>query len=47
MIAAGQAGVSVTSVGRFTGSDVRIGNAEAPLEELSAIFRSSFEQAIA
>ncbi|MCB1312559.1 MAG: phosphoribosylformylglycinamidine synthase subunit PurL, partial [Sedimentitalea sp.] len=47
MTAAGQAGVRVASVGRFTGDRVRIGSAEAPLAELSALYRSSFAAAIA
>ncbi len=42
MMAAGQARVTLTSVGRFTGDSVKIGASEAPLEELSAIFRGSF-----
>ena len=42
MMAAGQARVTLTSVGRFTGDSVKIGASETPLEELSAIFRSSF-----
>ena len=42
MMAAGQARVTLTSVGRFTGDSVKIGASETPLEELSAIFRGSF-----
>ena len=42
MIAAGQAGVPLACVGRFTGEAVRMGRSEAPLAELSAIFRSTF-----
>ena len=42
MIAAGQAGVFVESVGRFTGDTVRFGSAEASLAELSSIYRSGF-----
>jgi phosphoribosylformylglycinamidine synthase len=42
MVAAGQAGVSLSSVGRFTGSSIRMGGSEAPLEELSALYRESF-----
>jgi phosphoribosylformylglycinamidine synthase len=42
MIAAGQAGVTLASVGRFTGDTVRMGRSEAPLAELSELFRSSF-----
>ena len=47
MSAAAQAGVTVTSVGRFTGDTVRIGGSEAPLADLAAIFRSSFAAAVA
>ncbi|WP_297774141.1 phosphoribosylformylglycinamidine synthase subunit PurL [uncultured Roseovarius sp.] len=42
MIAAGQADVTLTSVGRFTGDAVRFGNTEAPLTDLSHLFRSTF-----
>ncbi|KJS43652.1 MAG: phosphoribosylformylglycinamidine synthase [Roseovarius sp. BRH_c41] len=42
MTAAGHAGVALTSVGRFTGDSVRLGKSEAPLAELSNIFRSTF-----
>ncbi|NVO55131.1 phosphoribosylformylglycinamidine synthase subunit PurL [Rhodobacteraceae bacterium B1Z28] len=47
MIAAGQAGVPLVSVGRFTGDCVRIGGSDAPLEELAATFRTSFAAAVA
>jgi len=47
MIAAAQAGVTMTSVGRFGGSEVRIGTSSAPLEELSSIYRSAFADAFA
>jgi phosphoribosylformylglycinamidine synthase len=47
MLAAGQAGVPVVSVGRFTGDSVKFGGSEAPLAELADIFRSSFAAAIA
>ncbi|MEM9434901.1 MAG: phosphoribosylformylglycinamidine synthase subunit PurL [Pseudomonadota bacterium] len=46
MIAAGRAGVTLSTVGRFTGSNVRFGSSEAPLEALSALYRSSFEAAL-
>ncbi len=42
MIAAGKAGVPLTSVGRFTGDTVRMGRVEAPLTELSALYRGTF-----
>ncbi|SLN70213.1 phosphoribosylformylglycinamidine synthase subunit PurL [Ruegeria meonggei] len=47
MIAAGQAGVPLVSVGRFTGDNVCIGTSEAPLEEMTATFRTSFAEAVA
>ena len=47
MITAGQAGVPLVSVGRFTGDSVKIGTSEAPLSELTDTFRSSFAAAVA
>ena len=47
MIAAGQAGMKIETVGRFTGSDVSFGGSSAPVEELSAIYRTSFEEIFA
>ncbi|MCE8546164.1 phosphoribosylformylglycinamidine synthase subunit PurL [Ruegeria pomeroyi] len=47
MSAAAQAGVTVTSVGRFTGDTVRIGGSEAPLADLAATFRTSFAAMVA
>lgn len=47
MIAAGQAGVPLVSVGRFTGDTVKIGNSEASLTDLADTFRSSFAAAVA
>ncbi|AUQ74230.1 phosphoribosylformylglycinamidine synthase subunit PurL [Phaeobacter piscinae] len=47
MMAAGQAGVTVTSVGKFGGDMVKIGGSEASLTELADIFRSSFAAAVA
>ncbi|WP_425078207.1 phosphoribosylformylglycinamidine synthase subunit PurL [Ruegeria denitrificans] len=47
MIAAGQAGVPLNAVGRFTGETVRIGSSEASLDELAAIYRNSFADAVA
>ncbi|MDQ2092662.1 phosphoribosylformylglycinamidine synthase subunit PurL [Rhodalgimonas zhirmunskyi] len=46
MLAAGQAGVPITTVGRFTGDTVKFGTSEAPLAELSALFRGAFEEAV-
>jgi phosphoribosylformylglycinamidine (FGAM) synthase-like enzyme len=42
MIEAGRAGVTLQSVGRFTGDTVRFGSSEAPLSDLSVTYRSSF-----
>ena len=42
MIAAGRAGIALSSVGRFTGDTVRLGKSEAPLAELSDIYRGTF-----
>ena len=47
MIAAGQAGVPLVSVGHFTGNTVRIGGSEAPLDDLAASYRNSFAHAVA
>ena len=47
MIAAGQAGVPLETVGKFTGDTVKVGGSEATLEELSQIFRTSFSEAVA
>ena len=42
MIAAGQAGVPIVSVGKFTGDRVRIGGSDTPLAELQDIHRGAF-----
>ncbi len=47
MVAAGQAGVTIQSVGRFVGTDVVFGSSTAPLEELTTLFRSSFAEVFA
>ncbi|WP_171231695.1 phosphoribosylformylglycinamidine synthase subunit PurL [Ruegeria sp. HKCCA4812] len=47
MIAAGQTGVPLNAVGRFTGDTVKIGSSEASLDELAAIYRNSFAEAVA
>ncbi|WP_299636131.1 phosphoribosylformylglycinamidine synthase subunit PurL [uncultured Ruegeria sp.] len=47
MIAAGQAGVPLNAVGRFTGETVKIGSSEASLDELAAVYRNSFAEAVA
>ncbi|WP_298848477.1 phosphoribosylformylglycinamidine synthase subunit PurL [uncultured Ruegeria sp.] len=47
MIAAGQAGVPLNSVGRFVGETIKIGGSEATLEDLTAVFRNSFAEAVA
>ncbi|MGR3805532.1 phosphoribosylformylglycinamidine synthase subunit PurL [Marinibacterium profundimaris] len=46
MIRAGQAGVKIATVGKFTGDTVRFGKAEAPLQELSALYRGAFAEAL-
>ncbi|NNE87605.1 MAG: phosphoribosylformylglycinamidine synthase subunit PurL [Silicimonas sp.] len=47
MTAAGQAGVSIKQVGRFGGDTVTFGGDTATLTELSALYRSSFADAVA
>ncbi|WP_353472547.1 phosphoribosylformylglycinamidine synthase subunit PurL [Salipiger sp. H15] len=42
MTAASAAGVTLATVGKFTGDTVRFGSAEAPLAELKAAYRASF-----
>ena len=42
MIAAGQAGVPIQTVGKFSGDTVWMGQSCAPLEDLSATFRTTF-----
>ncbi|WP_068110371.1 phosphoribosylformylglycinamidine synthase subunit PurL [Tropicimonas marinistellae] len=46
MIAAGKASVPLQTIGRFTGDKVRFAASEAPLAELSALFRSAFAGAV-
>ncbi|CUH62611.1 Phosphoribosylformylglycinamidine synthase 2 [Thalassovita gelatinovora] len=46
MVAAGQAGVTLHTAGHFTGNTVRLGHSEAPLDELSVIYRSAFENTV-
>ena len=45
-VAAGQAGVPLTQVGRFGGEAVTFGASSAPLENLSGVFRTSFAEAL-
>ncbi len=47
MVAASGAGVPIRSVGRFTGDSVKLGNAEAALADLAALYRGAFAQALA
>ena len=47
MIAAGQSGVQIHSVGKFGGDTVRFGSCEAPLAELGDTFRRSFADTFA
>jgi phosphoribosylformylglycinamidine synthase len=42
MSAAGQAGVHIESVGKFGGDTVKLGSVEAPLAELSDLYRGAF-----
>ena len=42
MSAASAAGVTLATVGKFTGDTVRLGSSEAPLSELAAAYRGSF-----
>ena len=46
MGAAHAAGVPISGIGRFTGSTVRMGASEAPLEDLAVLYRSSFAAAL-
>ncbi len=46
MTAAAQAGVQVASVGRFTGAAVRAGSSEAPLDDLTTLYRSAFADSV-
>ena len=46
MMAAGQAGVVIETVGKFGGDNVTMGVSSAPLEELSEIFRTSFASTV-
>ena len=39
---AGQAGVYLATVGRFTGTEFRMGHSAAPLADLSALYRGAF-----
>ncbi|MCW1933415.1 phosphoribosylformylglycinamidine synthase subunit PurL [Pararhodobacter zhoushanensis] len=47
MVAASAAGVPMNTVGKFGGDTVSMGASSAPLAELSARYRSAFEEAIA
>ncbi|MFT7593470.1 MAG: phosphoribosylformylglycinamidine synthase II [Paracoccaceae bacterium] len=47
MIRAAQAGVPIASVGRFGGDNIRIGSSDAPLADLSAVYRTSFAAVVA
>ena len=42
MVAAGKAGVTLTTVGKFGGETVTLGGSSAPLAELSALYRGTF-----
>ncbi|MBT8456438.1 MAG: phosphoribosylformylglycinamidine synthase subunit PurL [Rhodobacteraceae bacterium] len=47
MVAAGQAGVPLVTVGQFGGDAVRLGRSEAALSDLSTLFHGAFEAAVA
>ncbi|MGJ8588731.1 MAG: phosphoribosylformylglycinamidine synthase subunit PurL [Yoonia sp.] len=47
MIAASQAGVPLATMGKVGGDQITFGSHSAPLSELSQIFRTSFENAVA
>ena len=47
MVAAGRAGVPVSFVGRFGGTDVTFGGDSAALAELTTLYRTAFEAAVA
>ncbi|NNF70616.1 MAG: phosphoribosylformylglycinamidine synthase subunit PurL [Rhodobacteraceae bacterium] len=47
MVAAGQAGVPLVTVGQFGGDAVRLGRTEAALSDLSTLFHGAFEAAVA
>ncbi|MGI3167893.1 phosphoribosylformylglycinamidine synthase subunit PurL [Pseudooceanicola sp. C21-150M6] len=42
MVAAGKAGVTLTTVGKFAGEEVSLGGSSAPLAELSTLYRGAF-----
>jgi len=46
MTEAGKAGVPITTVGKFGGTDVTMGGASLPLGDLAALFRTSFQEVI-
>jgi len=46
MVAAGRAGLPMTSVGRIGGDVIHIGSSKAPLVELSQLWRASFQSAL-
>ena len=47
MVAAAEAGVPIATVGKFTGTTVRLGGSEADLAALSTRFRESFAKSVA
>ncbi|MFL4470898.1 phosphoribosylformylglycinamidine synthase subunit PurL [Tateyamaria armeniaca] len=47
MIAAGQAGVPIQTVGKFAGDTIWMGQSSAPLSELSGIYRTTFADTFA
>ena len=47
MTAAAQAGVTLTSLGKFAGDSVKFGGSEAALGDLAEIYRGGFAAAVA
>jgi phosphoribosylformylglycinamidine synthase len=47
MVAAGQAGVTLTTVGKFGGDTVKLGGSDAPFATLSAVFHGTFAETFA
>ena len=46
MVAAGKAGVVLSTVGKFAGDTVTLGGVSAPLEELSTLYRGAFGETL-
>ncbi|MEO0991572.1 MAG: hypothetical protein AAFX00_11545, partial [Pseudomonadota bacterium] len=46
VVAAGQAGIPIQTVGRFGGTSFAVGGASTPMAELEAIWRGAFAGAV-